>query len=168
MPKPRILIIGHGRHGKDTVAEILRDYHGYKFTSSSMFCARFVRKEMDDMGIFYDSLEECYADRHNHRAIWFDKITEYNRVDATRTSTEMLTSGYDLYVGMRSRREYDACMLANVFDHVIWVDRSDHLPIEPPQSMQLTEEDAHFVIYNNGNMCQLWYEIDYLQKARLE
>ena len=35
MANPKLLIIGHARHGKDTVAEILRDTHGYDFVSSS-------------------------------------------------------------------------------------------------------------------------------------
>src|SRR6185369_672766 len=37
--KPRIVLVGHGRHGKDTVAEMLRDEYGFSFCSSSLFCA---------------------------------------------------------------------------------------------------------------------------------
>ena len=168
MTNPKLLIIGHGRHGKDTVAEILRDYHGYKFTSSSLFCAEFVRLYMSERGLKYATLDDCYADRHNHRDVWFKAVTEYNREDPTRTAKEMLASGYDLYVGMRSRREYEACMIAGTFDHVIWVDRSEHLPLEPPESMELLSGDACYDIDNNGSKRQLWYQIDYLQKDDLE
>ena len=167
MTNPKVLIIGHGRHGKDTVAEILRDYHGYKFTSSSLFCAEFVRHSLEDVGVKYPSLKDCYADRHNHREFWFNAITEYNREDPTRTATEMLASGCDLYVGMRSRREYEACMIAGTFDNVIWVDRSEHLPPEPPESMELRPRDAHYTIDNNGTMRDLWHEIDILQEDEL-
>lgn len=38
--KPRkIILIGHARHGKDTVAEMLANIYGLPFTSSSIFCA---------------------------------------------------------------------------------------------------------------------------------
>ena len=33
---PKILVLGHGRHGKDTVAEMLRDRHGLSFTGSQI------------------------------------------------------------------------------------------------------------------------------------
>ena len=38
--KKKLLVIGHGRHGKDTVCEILRDEFGYTFESSSQFCSK--------------------------------------------------------------------------------------------------------------------------------
>jgi len=41
MNKLKLLIIGHGRHGKDTVCEILRDkYNLQVFESSSRFCSK--------------------------------------------------------------------------------------------------------------------------------
>jgi hypothetical protein len=168
MTNPKVLIIGHGRHGKDTVAEVMRDYHGYKFTSSSLFCAEFVRFYMAERGLKYATLDDCYADRHNHRDVWFKAVTEYNREDPTRVATEMQASGYSLYVGMRSRREFEACMTAGTFDHVIWVDRSEHLPPEPPESMELQPSDAHFVIRNNYTLRDLWHEIDFLQNKELQ
>ena len=36
---PRLLILGHCRHGKDTLAEILRDEFGMTFESSSQSAA---------------------------------------------------------------------------------------------------------------------------------
>jgi translation elongation factor EF-1alpha len=41
MSKFKLLVIGHGRHGKDTVCEMLRDDYGYTFESSSKFCSKF-------------------------------------------------------------------------------------------------------------------------------
>jgi len=40
MSLPKLLVIGHGRHGKDTVCEILRDKYGFSFESSSQFCSK--------------------------------------------------------------------------------------------------------------------------------
>ena len=46
---PKLLVIGHGRHGKDTVCEILRDHYGYTFESSSKFCSlQFIYNDLKD------------------------------------------------------------------------------------------------------------------------
>ena len=37
--KPKLLVIGYGRHGKDTVSEILCREMGLNYQSSSEFCA---------------------------------------------------------------------------------------------------------------------------------
>ena len=46
MQRKKLLVIGHGRHGKDTVCEILRDKYGYSFESSSQFCSKLFIYEM--------------------------------------------------------------------------------------------------------------------------
>ena len=49
MSKLKLLIIGHGRHGKDTVSEILHDNYGYSFESSSQFCSKlFIFNDLKD------------------------------------------------------------------------------------------------------------------------
>lgn len=152
--RPKLLIIGHGRHGKDAFAEILRDEHGYKFTSSS----EFVGEECiwDNWGCAkYDSFEAMYADRAQHRQVWFELIAAYNTPDKTKTAATMLQRGFDLYVGMRKRDELDACNEAGLFDAVVWIDRSLHCPNEPADSMELTAEDAHIVVDNNGSLDDL-------------
>ena len=113
---------------------------------------------MGQLGYMYDSPEECYEDRHNHRRLWFDLISAYNTPDKARTAREMLEQGYDMYVGMRSREEFEAAK--GLFDLVIWVDRSDHLPNESKESMQLTEADADFTIPNNRSLRDLWLKVD--------
>lgn len=155
----KLLIIGHGRHGKDTVAEILRDYHGRAFVSSSLFCSSFVRDEMEDIGITYSDFEACYEDRHNHRDFWFDAISRYNTPDKSRTAREMLEQGNDIYVGMRNREEFESCKRDKLFDCVVWVDRADHLPSEPTSSMELGKEDADLIIDNNSTKTALWLKV---------
>jgi hypothetical protein len=162
-PKPKLLVIGHGRHGKDTFCEILRDYHGYKFISSSEFCLH--ETIWDNWGRRrYKTKEDCYQGRHFHRATWANMISEYNRVDKTKTASTMFYRGYDIYCGMRRRDELEACNDAQTFEHVVWVDRSDHLPPEDASSMELTEKDATVVVDNNGSMRDLWLTVDDLVK----
>jgi hypothetical protein len=39
----KLLVVGYGRHGKDTVCDILDQKYGLTFSSSSWFCAeRFI------------------------------------------------------------------------------------------------------------------------------
>lgn len=154
MKVPKLLIIGHGRHGKDTVGEILRDTYGFKFTSSSWFCAE--ETIWDNWGCaVYPDIKTMYDDRANHRQLWAQMISAYNIPNKTKTAATMLDRGYDMYVGMRKKDELEACRSAGIFDLIVWVDRSKHLPLEPATSMNLSESDADVTIDNNGTLDDL-------------
>ena len=158
--KPKFLIIGYARHGKDTVAEILRDKYGFRFTSSSEFVGREIIWEQWGK-IRYPTFEDMFADRVNWRELWMQMISLYNTPDKTRTARTMLSRGYDMYVGMRRQDELDASR--HLFDYVIWVDRSKHQPPETG-SMDITQETARpdYVIDNNGTLGDLEEDIDTL------
>ena len=161
--KKKLLVIGHGRHGKDTVCEILRDKYGYSFESSSQFCSKlFIYDRLKDK-YGYDNEEQCYADRHNHRAEWYDSICNYNVPDAARLGREIFKA-HDIYCGLRNKREYFAMKNTGVFDYAIWVDRSDHLPKEDSSSMSLQHWMADYTIDNNGSLDELRFNIDQLMK----
>lgn len=148
---PKLLVAGHGRHGKDTVCEILKEEYGFKFESSSAFCARkFIYDELKDK-YAYSSYEECYADRHNHRAEWYDMIHAYCKEDHGRLGREIFAE-YDIYCGLRNKAEFHAMRNTGVFDYCIWVDRSDYLPTEARTSMSLEIWMADYVIDNNGEL----------------
>ena len=161
--KPRLLIIGHGRHGKDTVAQMIADKMGLKFSSSSDFVGR--KAIWPIWGSErYDSYEAMFEDRVNFRSTWGDLIEAYNTPDASRTGSEMIQEGNDMYVGMRRVREWAACMKNKVFDHVIWVDACNRLPLEPANSMEMKREHADMFIDNNGPESNLQIAIDNLQE----
>ena len=63
---PKVLVLGYARHGKDTVCDIIKEEYGFTFRSSSEFCAEHVVHPA--MRSEYDTWQECFADRHNHRA----------------------------------------------------------------------------------------------------
>jgi hypothetical protein len=131
----KLLIIGHGRHGKDTVAEILRDNYGFSFISSSYFAGeKVVRPALAACGITYDSMEKCYEDRANWRAFWYEAISAYNKGGRSRLAEEILVD-YDMYVGMRSARELEASL--ELFDHILWVDARGRAPLEPRSSFDI-------------------------------
>ena len=81
--KPKIIVLGYARHGKDSVCELLAR-HGYTFKSSSLFaCEKVVYPALKDK-YGYESIEACYQDRVNHRKEWFDLIAQYNTPDLTK------------------------------------------------------------------------------------
>lgn len=145
----KILVLGHARHGKDTVAEMLRDDHGLKFRSSSMYIAEsVVRPALAHQGIAYPDLAACYADRGNHRALWYDIIAAYNAEVPDRLCREILAVA-DVYVGMRRRAEYE--ISRPLFDAVLWVDASRRgVPLEGRDSFDITFNPAHMIHIDNG------------------
>jgi hypothetical protein len=183
--KVKILLLGHGRHGKDTVAEILRDTRGYKFTSSSMFCAEkvmmpaFEREthaflstqfgRIDESSrpreaLMYATVEDCFADRHNHRAFWFREIEAYNYPDRAKLAKDIYAEN-DIYVGIRSAKEFNAAKNAGVFDIAIWVDALDRLPPEDPSSISVQPWMADFTIDNNGSLEDLKFNVEQLMET---
>ena len=154
--KPKILIIGHARWGKDTVAEILRDGWGYKFCSSSLAACEKVVFPVMSKQEGYTSVEECFEDRVNHRTQWHQLISEYNTPDKTRLAREIMETN-DIYVGMRCQEELKATR--GLFDVVVWVDASQRLLPEPASSNTLTKEMADYCISNNGDLKDLVNEV---------
>ena len=155
-----ILIIGHKDHGKDEVGLRLGQLLGCKYLSSSLFmCERAVLPTLAPL-YGYATVKDCYDDRDNHRQEWFDLIYAYNRKSPTRTADELLAEA-PIYVGMRNRIEFDANMDKGNFDVVLWVDASKRKPKESHVSMELTEEDADYVVCNNGSLGDLHPQLVY-------
>ena len=157
MTKPKILILGFARHGKDTVADIFTD-HGYKCSSSSQYaCKPVMMPYFERQGKPYTSPEACFEDRSNHRKAWYDEIEAYNAPSWNRLSRELLGSGFDIYVGMRSKTEFDASK--HLYDIVIWVDASNRHPPEDKSSCSVSPSDAHLILDNNGNLDDLKFVV---------
>lgn len=157
-PNPKILIIGHGRHGKDSVAKIIQLFYGLTYISSSEFCAEKLMypRLKDKYG--YKSAKECFADRANHRSEWYDIISDYCKEDPSQLGRDIFEVS-DIYCGLRNKREFHALKNQGIFDICIWVDRSDHLPPEPKDSMTLEPWMADFVIDNNGDEDDLVFAV---------
>lgn len=176
--KPKFLILGHARHGKDTVAEILRDEYGFAFTSSSLFCAEKViwealhnqdkaverhiaagspgmsadqlYQEFSMMaGREYSSYAQCFADRGNFRAAWFSLIAAYCYPNKERLAREIYAEN-DIYVGIRNTRELNAVLNSGLADVSIWVDAKERIDPEPMASCTVEPWMAMFTIDNNG------------------
>lgn len=152
--KPKLLIIGHARHGKDTFAEICADLMDLTFVSSSIFVGE--RCVWPSWGMErYDTFEECFADRVNFRPTWGDLIAAWNTPDKARTARTMLEEGNDMYVGMRRTVELEACVAEGIFDYIIWVDAHERHQYEGLDSMDLQRNQASIYIDNNGTLEEL-------------
>lgn len=144
-----LYITGYGRHGKDTAAEILRLAYNLQYTGSSWHMAsRVVYPAMSDR---YNSIEECFADRHTCRGEWFRLICEYNSDDPARLSKEIFEFN-DIYVGIRNREEIAEVRKQGYPVFVLWIDAGDRVPVESTESCNLTIDDADFVIPNTTTL----------------
>ena len=166
IPKPKLLVIGHGRHGKDTVSEILCKELGLKYQSSSEFCAGHVMFPELSKKYGYKTSEECYADRHNHRQEWYEMISAYCGSDLARLGREIFQK-FDIYCGLRNKREWSSMKNEGVYDYAIWVDRSDHLEKEDETSNSMQPWMADYLIDNNGTIADLEYNVKTLITHRL-
>tara|TARA_R110000782_G_scaffold21299_1_gene57308 strand:- start:10447 stop:10956 length:510 start_codon:yes stop_codon:yes gene_type:complete len=146
---PKLLIIGSARHGKDSMAEILSEKFGLKFASSSQAASDIFLYDTLKDKYGYKTSEECFEDRVNHRAEWYEMICDYNKDDKARLAKDILKVT-DCYVGMRDREEIEECMRQGLFDLIVWVDASDRLPIESKDSFNIDKSCADIIISNNG------------------
>jgi hypothetical protein len=158
------MLMGYGRHGKDTVAEYLRDKYGYTFTSSSWACAEELFP-LFKLFFGYKDVDQCFEDRHGgNRPIWHEAIKLINKGDKAYLGRKIYSEN-DIYVGIRCIEEFRAIKRKKLFDFSIWVDRSEVLPPEGKGSCTVTKEDAEIVLDNNGTLEDLYRRIDKLVLA---
>ena len=144
----KLLLIGYARSGKDTAAEYLRDNFNLTFKSSSLAaCQVFLFDKLKDK-YGYTTPEDCFNDRHNHRQEWFDEIKAYNKEDGAKLAKAILETS-DCYVGMRNIDEFLVCKEQSLFDLIVWIDAEERVGVEHG-SCNITKNEAHFVIENNG------------------
>ena len=154
----KILIIGHARHGKDTVASIFADLTRLTFCSSSRFVADKVIYPALKNKYGYISTEQCYLDRFNHREEWRDLISEYNSPDKARLAKEILQTN-DMYVGMRKIDEYEECLRQNIFDLIIYVTAEPRIQENDPTMEIPFDYKKHKLIFNHKEFDTKFLEI---------
>lgn len=156
-----IVITGYAQHGKDTACEYLRDEYGFNFESSSRILLKEVIMPALKEKYGYASEDECYADRVNHRAEWFELLAAYNTPDKTKLG-QLIFSQYDIYCGIRSHEELAA--LKNLYGDkllVIWISASVRTgTAEPADSMTITRSQVDYVVYNDGDLEDLHESLD--------
>lgn len=150
----KLLILGHGGHGKDTIAEFLNQGFGITFKSSSKAASEKVVFPALKKVYGYKTATECFDDRRNHREEWKRLIADYNTPDKGRLCREIL-SEVDCYDGMRCELEYEATR--NLFDVIIWVDASERVGSDP--TMTIKRQPYMACIDNNGSIGDTYRQV---------
>lgn len=149
--------------GKDYAAEYLKDKLGLSFESSSYFaCKHFLYdKFKEEFG--YETIEECYEDRHSEgmRQRWFEEIKKLNSKDFTFLSSKIFNK-HSIYVGLRSLNELKASLRIWPDAIAIWIDASSRCQLEGNESCDITADDCHIVIPNNGTLEEFEERLDKL------
>lgn len=158
--KARVLLLGLSTAGKDALSEILQEKYGLTSMPSSYMAFKIFIFDIFKEKYGYQTLEECYEKRHNHRDELFQLISDFNKDDPARLA-KLIMKDCDIYTGMRSKRELDACKEQGVFTHIFWVDASKRISFkEPLSSCEVTEDMADYTVDNNGSLKQLEYYAD--------
>jgi hypothetical protein len=158
----KLFILGFARHGKDTFAEMLCDVvPSIAFVSSSQFVNERAVLPTLSVRYGYETPEECFEDRMNHRAEWKDLISAFNEADPARLARELFES-FDLYVGLRCEVEFlHAKPLA---DLAIWV-KDPRKPDEPTSSNTITEAHCDLTVLNDGDLDDLREKVNKIARA---
>lgn len=154
----KLLILGHKGSGKTHLGQLLSTVLDTGYRDSSGYCFDHVVYPVLKEKYGYVDKQEAMEDKDNRRSDWFDLISEYN-VIPDRLTREIL-SECDIYVGMRSRREYEGSK--HHYDLIIWVDASGRVSDECSTSIELCLDDAGYVLDNNGSKEDLAVELDRL------
>lgn len=154
----KILIIGHKGSGKTVIGKILADKLGVESRDSSTHCFEKVVYPILKEKYGYKDKAEAMDDKDNRREDWFDLIAAYNTTP-DRVTREILEEA-DIYTGMRNRREFEGSR--HLFDLIVWVDASDRIEAESIKSMELTADDADYILNNNLGKVNLINEVERL------
>lgn len=153
----KILIIGHARHGKDTLANALSFWYGLNYKGSSEAASEIFIYDALKEKYGYKTPVECFNDRVNHRAEWYDLICEYNSLDRARLAKAIMFDN-NIYVGMRSNDEIDECLRQRIFDLIIGV-YNPRLPEEGKDSFNINLwQKSDIIIPNAGTTTDLFYK----------
>ena len=149
--KTKILIVGHGLHGKNTLAEMIESELGYKFRGSSEVAATEVVYPL--LKPFFKDADECFDKRRENRELWRALISDFNRFDAIKLCKLVCEGGYG-YTGLRDKREVITAVKAGFFTHIIWINRPDIPEDDPTMTFEFSDLEA---LHKKGYCTNLAY-----------
>ena len=153
----KLMIIGHAESGKDDAASFIRKKLGLTFESSSLFCVKkflFIKAIRDFGPDRFKTPEELYEARRfdDKLRVWmYDSICDINKEDPT-TLAAAIFDKYEIYVGIRSYHELEACKKKWPELLVLYLDADGRVPKEPEESCTVTKEQAHIIIENKNSL----------------
>lgn len=152
---PVLAFVGHGRSGKDTCCEWLRDNTFLRFAGGCSYTV--LPHVARALGL---TTEEAWATRHDNRMFWYEWCNEYRREDPARIVRECLAHS-DVVCGVRDGVELRAARDEGLVDVIVWVDRA--VPADP--TVAFTADDADLVLRNHGSLDDLYRRLRRLATA---
>lgn len=138
-----ILIVGHGRSGKDTAADLL---HGkgrlLNAGSLSWHALPFMAKEL---GI---TPQKAWDERHAKRQFWKDHLDTLRAHDTLFLVKLALKHG-NIVTGLRAREEMDAAQASGLFSSIVWIERPG-TPVDP--TVCFGPQDSTDILHNTGTL----------------
>lgn len=151
----KIVILGHGRAGKDTACEYLAEITGLRNAGTcSKYLAKYVAAEL---GV---PESEAYATRHENREEWFRIGNETRERDPALFVREMLAAG-DIGGGIRSAEEFQAAKAEGLFDVAVWIE-NPRVPVDP--TMKIDWRCCDLIARNAGTMDEFRTALDNLAR----
>lgn len=146
MRLPNILLVGHGRCGKDTACEYLAKITTLRNagTTSKYLCMEVAHR----LGL---SEEEAYARRHESdemRIQWYNIGNEIREKGPT-TLARMAFENGEISGGVRDYEEIVSCKNEGLADIIIWVE-NNRVPMDP--TVKFTSKECDLVIENNWTL----------------
>lgn len=145
---PKLMLVGHGRAGKDEAGEYLQKITGLKFAgTTSLYLAKYVARKM---GV---TEAEAYRDRHKNRDHWYRIGNEIREGDPGILIRESLLHG-DIVGGVRDIEEVIYARAKGIVDLVIWIENI-WVPVDP--TVKFTSRECDIVVQNNWDL-QTYHE----------
>lgn len=158
----KILVLGHGGHGKGTVCEHLQLMYGFSHRSSSQEAYPIIKNLLDAaLGDLIDHVK--YRRLGNNRIVWKEAISLINHTDPAALC-KILLKNYDVYDGMRTMREFEASK--NLFDLILYVDAHKRKPSDPSMEIEYDPLIMHR-IDNNGGIKLIEGQLEVLHKYQV-
>ncbi|MDE2438782.1 MAG: hypothetical protein KGN01_05330 [Patescibacteria group bacterium] len=161
----RILIVGHGRSGKDESALYLGRRLGLRYTGSTSLAVRPLLAHAIYGKNDLLTQEHCYAHRHEDREYWYEYCNLLRRIDPLML-IKLCLSFSDILVGTRSFEELNNAVKVQRPTHILWLERS--VPIDP--TLEFRYDDllqyarmANVIrVDNTGSIEELYNNLDIL------
>jgi hypothetical protein len=139
---PKILIVGPGRCGKDSLGEFIHNNSKHTYAgSTSKFLVKYVAE------CFRIPPEQAYPLRHKHRERWFEIGNATRENDHGLLQKEALAVG-NVVAGIRDFREIAWACYNEIYDHIIWIDAD----VEQDPTLTFTANDIAVMLKDNRQM----------------
>jgi hypothetical protein len=139
----RIMVVGHGRAGKDTACEYLSRITSLRFAgTTSLYLAKYVAARL---GV---TAQEAYRTRHLNRNFWHRVGREIRKQDPSLLIRESLEKA-EIVGGVRDLEEIVVCKKDQLVDLIVWIDNDR---VGRDSTVKFSERDCDIVVQNHWTL----------------